>query len=199
MSDLFHIIKQRRSIRRYKSIIPEMELLKELIESAIMAPNAMNRQDWQFTILLSGETKEAISQAVERTWNNLCQEQSAINDAIKAYMGNFTTFINAPVLMAVDVKKPPIFLETLLKEKTIKVMGSYASACLAVQNLLLAATAKGLGTCVYTGCMAAEQEIVRILGIPKQRELVCLIAIGYPAEQPKTPPRKDLEKVVRII
>jgi len=78
-------------------------------------------------------------------------------------------------------------------------MGSYASACMAVQNLLLAAHAKGLGSCVYSGVNAAETEIKHIIGISEQRKLVCLIALGYPAERPDMPTRKGIDEIIRIM
>ncbi|MCP4348945.1 MAG: nitroreductase family protein [Desulfobacterales bacterium] len=198
MNDLFEIICKRRSIRKFTNEAPKPEILQELVKYAAMAPNAMNRQDWQFTITLSPEIRKKIYNAVWEKWENICQEQTGTNEAIKAYMGNFSSFVNAPALIAVDVRRPPAFLSHLLQEKAGSVMGNTASACMAVQNLVLAASAKGLGTCVYTGCNAAEKEIAAILEISQKRELVCLVAVGYPAEIPRSPGRKELEKIIRI-
>ncbi|MBU1056472.1 MAG: nitroreductase family protein [Proteobacteria bacterium] len=197
--DLLKAIKDRRSVHRFLEKIPAKELLFELIEYAVMAPNAMNRQDWRFTIIRSHKVKQQISSVVEKKWSQSGDGESGIDDPIKTYAGNFISFVSAPVLIMVDIKKPPRFLIKRYDENAAKITGSYASACMAVQNLLLASHDKGLGTCVYSGFLAAENEVKQILNISDKRELVCLIALGYPDENPLPPGRNDIQHILTII
>jgi len=70
------------------------------------------------------------------------------------------------------------------------------SASALIQNLLLAAHARGLGTCWMTGPKYMEKEINELLGMT-DKELVSVVPIGYPDQSPPAPPRKN--KVVRWI
>lgn len=68
--------------------------------------------------------------------------------------------------------------------------------CNATENLLIAATALGLGTCWVAGDKKPyAQEIVRRIGAPEDRRLIATVAVGYPAETP-TPPKRSLQDVL---
>ena len=72
-----------------------------------------------------------------------------------------------------------------------------ASVWMAVQNMLLAATAEGLGSCVYTLYDEAEEGLLKeILKIPKTYGIACMIQLGYSAVEPPSPSRRDLEEMV---
>ncbi len=198
--DIFEAIRHRRSIRKFTAQVPPKDTLCKLIEYATLAANAMNRQDWYFTVVMSKQIQKKIYDVVQAKWQNLCADKKGVlYDSIKLYINNFTSFIEAPIIIAVDTRQMPGFLKKLMPENGEKIMGSYASACMAVQNLLLAAYAMGLGTCVYTGCDVAGEEIAAMLEIPKQREVVCLVAVGYAGETPNMPTRKEVDKVVKIV
>jgi nitroreductase len=197
--DLETAIRGRRSVRKFTSEKPDISILRELVEFATLAPNAMNKQDWHFTIITSNAMREKIAATVKSKWEKLLNKGSGVDDMLVEYSGNFSIFLNAPALIVVDSRRPPAFLDHMLKDDTSRAIGAYASACMAVENMLLAAYDKGLGTCVYTGCLAAAIELAELIGIPRQRELVCLVAIGYPAETPPAPPRKSLDMVMTTI
>jgi len=199
ITDNFKVMRQRRSVRKFKPDVPEREVLAGLVRHASLAPNAMNRQDWHFTFVLSAGVQKEIFLAVEEKWRQICLPDSGVNEAVKAYKRNFTAFRDAPVLVAVTTRKTPSFLVHILDGKAAGVMGSVASAYMAVQNLVLAAHAEGLGTCIFTGCNAAEEEILKILKMTPKRELVCLIALGYPDEEPTFPGRKSVEEIMTLV
>ena len=65
--------------------------------------------------------------------------------------------------------------------------------------LLLAAHATGLGACCMTGALAASAELAAIIGLDRRREIVCLVAVGRPAENPAAPSRKPTSEITEII
>jgi nitroreductase len=65
------------------------------------------------------------------------------------------------------------------------------SASAAMENLLLAATALGLGTCWMTGPLRDEKTLRRILSVPDDREIVAITPLGYPEKISAAPPRID--------
>jgi nitroreductase len=71
---------------------------------------------------------------------------------------------------------------------------SVSDAAAAIENLLLAAWDRGLGTCWLTGPLKTRSRaIASLLGVPEDREVVALVALGYPDQDPAMPPKKDVK------
>ena len=118
-----------------------------------------------------------------------------------AYAGEFkhyaTFFAQAPVLIIVLHKQPVSVSAPLLAglKNPGLASGEPLSAAMAVQNLLLAAQALGLGACVLTGPLLVPDALVGALALPAGYELTCLVAAGHPAESPPSPRRKNIEQI----
>jgi nitroreductase len=69
----------------------------------------------------------------------------------------------------------------------------------AIQNILLAAEAKGYGTCWMCAPLTAQYELCELLQIQKPWSIAALIPIGIPAEAPLLRPRKPIEEVFSVI
>ncbi len=69
---------------------------------------------------------------------------------------------------------------------------------MAVQNLLLAAHALGLGSCVLTAPLIVRDVVVRELSLPQEFDLTCLVALGHPDETPAPPRRKSIEQIAEF-
>lgn len=194
-------IQQRRSIRRFQDRPVTHEVLLRLIDAARHAPSAGNRQDWFFTIVLSASVKAQMAEAVERCWDKIVEQNrgSGATEEVERYVRNFTECGAAPGVVAVTCRSVDVFQRQMLAERAPFVGGAYASSAMASQNLMLAAHAEGLGSCCMTGPVAAEEEILALLGLGQKHRLVCLVALGYPAETPTAPPRKPVEEIMRII
>lgn len=190
---------QRRSIRNFKQKPISKKLLEEVIQIACWAPSAGNLQDWEFTVVQNKETITRLAGEVQYSWQTAldsCQSE-AVASALTKYLDNFTWFKEAPALIVVSCKRPEAFLCSIFDNAAQDIAGRKISAAMAVQNLLLAADAAGLGTCCLTGPLVAEKEIREVLELGKRRDLVCMVAIGYPDETPEIPARLPLEKVLR--
>jgi nitroreductase len=90
-------------------------------------------------------------------------------------------------------------LHYLLGDNAAIVSGSMASAAMAAQNMMLAASGLGLAGCCMTGALAARIELEEIIGLEKKRILICLVTVGYAAETPPAPPRKPVAVVSRFL
>lgn len=194
--DLDQAILERRSVRRFLPELPPRQLVEEILHFACQAPSPMNRQDWHFAIIQDAELRASIVRAVEETWEALCAKAGGNGDALRAYQGNFSAFQDAPLLVAVSIKRTASFLESLLGSSAECVQGDLLSAGMAIQNLQLAARARGLGSCVFTGCVAAEVDIAKRIGLSSKRRLVCLVALGYPESWPDAPARRATSELV---
>ena len=167
--DVFEAIKRRRSIRAFKNIDLPEETVEKLIDAARWAPSAGNIQPWEFIIERNSETKRKLSEA-------------ALNQ----------TFIEeAPVVIVVcaDYKRSGAGYGN--RGATLYCIQDTAAA---IQNIHLAATALGLGTC-WVGAFR-EELVKKLLKIPDGIRPVALIPVGYPAEQPSPRPRRPLSEII---
>jgi len=205
-------IQERRSIRRYTEEPVSIEDIQEIIDCARYAPSDTNSQTWEFIVVLN---KEKIARIEELTWealNKRADEAAAKGFEKEARLlarsfGPYATaFSNAPALIIClatpytskfrDRIFDPIGLvsEEVWREEGIK------SSCLAAQNLMLAAHARGLGTCPMTGpVLLAEDALREYLGIGGDKQVNMVIALGHPSEQPAKLARKSVEEILTII
>jgi nitroreductase len=199
--ELKAVIKTRRSVRKYKSKPVPRETISELLGAANLAPTATNRQPWEFVVVhrsyldrLDQVLREAFAERVasvsEETVRQAIKDLpipvDESGDKLKGLGHFYRTLGGAPVAIAVSVPK-----ET--DPWTWKNNISDASA--AIENLLLAAWDKGLGTCWLTGPLKTRADMIAsFLGIAEDREIVAVVALGYPDHKPAMPPKKDVNQ-----
>ena len=195
------LVRARRSIRKFREDPIPQETLHSLIEAASWAPSASNRQDWEFTVITSENVKEEMKKLVWSRWESLLrrEKEDAVTEGLRSYLKNFDWFAQAPVLIVISAKRPEAFLCNMFGDAAEGIAGTSVSAAMAAENLMLAAHASGVGSCCVTGPLAAEEELKGLLGMGKRRRIVCLIALGYPAEQPAAPGRKPVERIAKYI
>jgi nitroreductase len=199
--DVCELLCSRRSVRAYLDMPVPREIIEKMIVMASMAPSATNRQDWFFTIIISGTLKHVMAEAVRKRWQEILNvnRQMAMIDEVEKYSAGFAGFESAPAIIAVSAMKPGAAQNHLLGDNAAIVSGSMTSASMATQNLMLAASGFGLATCCMTGALAARKELEDIIGLEKRRILICLVTMGYTAETPPAPPRKPAAAISRYL
>jgi nitroreductase len=177
--ELFDIIRTRRSIRKYRpDPVPDADIIT-ILQAANMAPSAMNHKPWEF-IVVRGEKLEELKGSFARVIERV---QETRGENLPAEVIRFCqTYGNAPAAIVVLCTRSdhPNFQRAYLE-----------SASAAMENLILAATALGLGTCWMTGPLEDEPALREILEIPENHTLVSITPIGYPDEQPEPHPPQD--------
>jgi nitroreductase len=193
-------------VRRYNKTPVPKQLVLELLEAANMAPSATNRQPWEFVVVsrtyldrLEDTLKEAFQErvasvsdeAMRRAIKDLSLPEEEGGDRLKALGAFYRTLGGAPVAIGV----------CLPREKDTWVWkNNISDSAAAIENLLLAAWGKGLGTCWMTGPLKGRADaIASFLGVPEDRELVAIVTLGYPDHQPPVPPKKDVAAKTRWI
>jgi coenzyme F420-0:L-glutamate ligase / coenzyme F420-1:gamma-L-glutamate ligase len=196
-----NLARTRRSIRRFADRPVPRETLLRVLEAGRWAPSNHNRQPWRFIVL---EDKQHIRDLAEAIEQRLSGKLKSLPDVASAYAEEFlrfaTCFGQAPVLILVLNKRPISFSAALLQSVRHPelVSGEPLSAAMAVQNLLLAAHALGLGACVLTAPLMVPEIIAEHFALPAGHDLTCLVALGYAAESPAPPRRKNLEQTVQF-
>jgi nitroreductase len=174
--EFFDLVKKRRSVRKYRSEAVRREDIMRILDAANYAPSAMNSQPWEFMVVTGGKIMElgqfygaGIREMSERMKAAGQQPPFSGDD----YIEKASRFGGAPVLVLVLAEK---------RNNAGEMKAWLESACAAIQNIILAATDMGLGTCWMTGPLREETAIRKILGIGDEREIVALTPLGYPDE-----------------
>ena len=176
---LFEAIRTQRAIRRFTTDPVPGEAITTILDAAIRAPSAANRQHWYFLLIRDPETKRRIGKWYKSSW-------SAADGNVQPGQG-----ISSPVYQSADNlanhmgEAPVLILACINHAGDGPGPGSItqgSSIYPAVQNLLLAARGLGLGTVLTTLHRRYEDEIKEFLEIPQNLETVALIPVGYPAE-----------------
>ncbi len=167
--DLFEAIRIRRSTRAFSDEeVPETEVEK-LLDAARLAPSAGNIQPWEFVVVREAETKRRLAEA-----------------ALDQYF-----IAEAPVVIVVCADE----------DRSARGYGSRGvnlyciqDTAAAIENILLAACALGLGAC-WVGAFR-ELEVRRILNVPLGVRPVAIIPVGRPAERPRVRHERPLREMI---
>jgi nitroreductase len=163
---LLALLRGRRSIRRYRTDPVPDEMIEQLLEAGRWAPSANNLQPWSFIVVR--------------------------DPLIRGQIAEFTTYSHEPrahlnespaLIVLCGVERDRIYHEFL--------NGDVAMAAL---QMMLQAKALGLGTCWVGGL--DRTAVAGLLRIPDPFEVVCLLTVGFPAEEPPAPPRRPLDEIV---
>ena len=199
--NLVALMQGRRSIRRFANRPVSRDDLNRLLEAARWAPSNHNRQPWRFLVL---EDPATIQRLAEHVRQGVVERLRVLPFTASAYADDLvqhgTVFSQAPVLI-VALHKQPISVAASVLEglpNPALVSGEPLSVAMAVQNLLLAAHALGLGACVLTAPLLAHDKLSTALPLPTGFDLTCFIALGYPDESPAAPRRKSLELIAEF-
>ncbi|MCA9643212.1 MAG: nitroreductase family protein [Polyangiaceae bacterium] len=203
------LLERRRSVRRFRADALERTDIERLLEAAVSAPSASNKQPWRWLVVTNRERIEQLASAVREATRALqasIPEQSQV--AFAAYGEYFTRFEHAPCVIVpicrghavlsqlVDDSLPRKLREAVLHMER---HSAVVSTSLGLMNLLLKATDIGLGASAMTGPLVAAGALKELLGVPKSWSIVALVAVGHPDEDPKATTRKALQHVVRFI
>lgn len=175
--------------------IPE-DVLWEILDAAIRGPSGGNRQPWGWVVVQDAETKKQIAGWYREGWDNSYgrNREQALVDAEEA--GNTAGYLSSEHL-AQHLEEAPVFVFPVLRGVATRADARAGSSIYgAVQNLVLAARARGIGSTLTTMYGAHEDDVKRLLGIPDDALTMCLIPLGYPSRGKFTKPqRRPVERV----
>lgn len=204
--ELFEAIRERRSYRSFSNKQVEDSKIDTILEAANMAPSPANSQPWEF-IVISGDTaREQLYRLSKTAMENGTIEvhgfsyvrpvptEDGIGEEGKSSAGYSLEFLlRVPTVIAV-VGLPRTGIRQTMRER---VKDGYKYACAAaIQNMLLAAQAQGLGSLWFT--LFDAHLVSQYLHIDSAKHLVALVCIGYPDDpKPRFPGRSSLANKVK--
>lgn len=174
-------IETRRSIRSFQQKTVSKNDLEEIVKAASFSPSWKNSQTAGYVII---QKKELIDTIAE--------------NGVMGFEKNKNTIFNCAALVVLTTVSGRCGYEkdgsftTKKKDKW-----EMFDAGIAAQTFMLAAHEKGIGSVVLG--IFDEDYISEIIGLEKEKSISALIAIGYPAEEPEMPKRKQVDEIARFL
>jgi len=194
--DFFDVATTQRAMRRLKpDPIPDAAL-RQIMDAAICAPSGGNRQGWSFLIVRDAAKRARLGELYREAWAELIKTpyyrgaESARADSPEGKM-----LASARHLADHLGEAPVLMLACVSTDGMAPTLTMGASIYPAVQNIMLAARALGIGSCITTIHRYRDAQVKALLGIPAQVETAALIPLGYPLGKFGRPPRKPLAEV----
>jgi len=203
--DAFEAMRKRRSVRSFKGDPVPREALEEMLDCARWAPSAANEQMWQFVVVTSRERIARLAALVEEKLGRMREKVTSprARDRFDGYTSYFSHFGGAPALVVVCARPYDTIYARLLKRylpdepRPQLVEPAAMSVAAAIENMLVAAEARGLGACFMTGPTVAQEALESELGVEDPWHVVALVPVGCPADEPKPRERKPLSEIAR--
>ncbi|MCE5219007.1 nitroreductase family protein [bacterium] len=179
--DLFEAIAERRSVRKFADKPVPREVIEQLLSAAVQAPSAMNKQTWAFGVVQGGDKVKELG---ERARLALLKELEQ-----KGGPADFRARLENPELAVLHGAQALIVVYATSEDRFATI-----NCCLAAENLMLAATGMGLGTC-WIGMAEAllrSPEVKAEMGVPQEAQPIATLILGYPDDdsprKAKNPP-----------
>ena len=193
--DLHHLLRTRRSIRRFKADPIPDSVIESILTTSTYAPSAHNRQPWRFAIVKqkARSLKSRLGLAITSKMREDMQAEGATDtDIEKRVNSSLRRIEEAPlaIILCRDVE------DVRVDTEQEKVMGTQSVASAGLQ-LLLAAHAEGLGGNWICWPLYAPEAVRTVLDLPFSWEPQAMYFLGYPEEEPQIKERKSLKEIVK--
>ena len=199
-AEFWKIIFERHSIRRYLNQSVSLSILEKIIRTAARAPSAHNNQPWHFVVITSPEIKDQLAQKIAARYDQYMTAQGIpCYTRKKRIQSSITHFKDVPVIII------PFLVNKLRDKKRsesnekLEVVMDIQSVAVAAGNLLLAATASGLGACWYAGPLFCSKIVTSCLHVDDAWRPQALITLGYPDEIPRPKEKKPSKEIMSCV
>jgi len=182
MPEFFDVVGSQRACRAFSDEPVDDDTVTRVLEAATFAPSAENRQPWVFVVVRDEARRAAIGELTQRAWQGggRAHSEGRLPPGLMADVGAGAEggVASAPVLVVVAG-------DTTRGDRRVL----EASVFPAVQNMLLAATALGLGSALTTLPLVFAEELAAVAGLPPEVPALAVVPLGRPA-RPLAPPRR---------
>jgi nitroreductase len=169
-----------RSMRRLKPDPVPVALIRKILEAGVLAPSGGNMQRWRFIVVRDPKVKQTVGAYYKRAWDEVVSPRYRTGEpAPGTSRETFARMLNAAQYLADHIHEAPVWIVPCLEGATpTRTTGS--SIYPAVQNMLLAARALGLGATLTTLYLNFEKEVEAALSLPSDMHTYAILPIGYP-------------------
>jgi nitroreductase len=179
-TDLFEIIRTTRSMRRLKQDPVPDALIRKVIEAGVCAPSGGNMQRWRFLVIRDAAIKQTVGAYYKRAWDEVVGPRYRTSEPAPGMdQDRFQRLVAAADHLAAHFHEAPVWIVPCLQGDALtRTTGS--SIYPAVQNMLLAARALGLGATLTTIHLSFAKEAEAAFGLPSDWHSYAILPVGYP-------------------
>lgn len=202
--EFYKVLEKRRTYRDFSDREVSDEILRRVISAAFKAPTNDHLRQLEFVVVREQENIAKIIAPLAKNmaaFKKLVAEVDESGDKDKMAMFADALPKQQKMLMESGLLIIPFFRQLtcpLLKPTEQSSLNYFASAWCALENMLLAATCEGLGSVFHIPIRDEAEEIKKIVRAPKGYEMLCLLTMGYPAENAFLPKQKVINAEERI-
>ena len=179
-NDVFEIMSTTRSMRRLKPDPVPDELIQKILHAGLSAANGGNNQKWRFMVVKDPAIKQAVQKWYKKAFDDVVGPRYASSAPPPGVTGDgYKRQHGAVEYLTEHYHEAPVWIVACMEEaKPGRSTG--ASVYPAVQNMLLACRALGLGSTLTTRHTMFEKEVDAALGLPPGVQSYAILPIGYP-------------------
>ena len=200
MPDLFETMENCRAMRRLKPDPVPDELIGKILQAGTCAPSGGNAQKWRFLVIKDRKIKEGAAAWYKKAYDEIIGPRySTVAPPPGVSPEKFKRQHDAVHYLTDHFAEAPVWIVACLQSATNPPgAGAGASIYPAVQNMILACRALGLGTTLTTRHTGYEKEVDEAMGIPKGYKSYAILPIGYPMGRFGPVGRGPLSEVVYL-
>lgn len=181
MPDLFEIIETTRAMRRLKPDPVPDELIARILRAGACAPNGGNTQKWRFLVIKDRKIKDAVAVWYKKAFDEWIGPRYRSSEPPPGVTKErYLRQVAAVEYLTDHYAEAPVWIVACLEDGPTPNRGTGSSIYPAVQNMVLATRALGLGTTLTTRHMFYEKEADAALGLPEGVHSYAILPIGYP-------------------
>jgi nitroreductase len=193
--DFFETVTTQRAMRRLKpDPIPDA-VLRQIMDATICAPSGGNRQGWSFLVVRDSAKRVRLGELYREAWGELMKVPYYRGAAAAPPDSPEGKMLASARHLSEHLGEAPVLVLACIGTDGRATITTGASIYPAVQNLMLAARALGIGSCITTIHKYRDPQVKELLGIPADVETAALIPLGYPLGKFGRPPRRPLAEV----
>jgi coenzyme F420-0:L-glutamate ligase/coenzyme F420-1:gamma-L-glutamate ligase len=190
----------RRSIRQYTLAPVPADLVEQVLDAAMTAPSAHNRQPWRFAVLTAAGAKERLATAMgERLRADRARDGDPAEMIEQDVARSVRRITGAPVAVVVCLTMEDMDVYPDARRAAAEQQMAVQGTAMAMQNLLLAAHAAGLGASIMCAPLFCPDSVRAALALPPQWQPQALVTLGYPANGGKPFQRRALREFVHVV
>lgn len=183
-AELSELMRRRRSLRRYRAQPVPKEFLGQILEAAVWAPSAHNRQPWRFVVISRAATKERLAREMGAKLRGDLSADAVPPAVIDADVArSYQRVTEAPLLLLLCMSLQDMDEYGDERRQAHERTMAQQSAAMAGQNILLMASSLGLGACWMCAPLFCQDLVVSVLDLPADWRPQGLITLGFPAQQ----------------
>src|SRR4051812_3197440 len=181
MTDFFDVVSRQRACRSFSDVAVSDDTIGRVLSAATFAPSAENKQPWEFVVVRDAGTRARIGDLSRRAWEGTGRafSEARLSPQMLADVDHGATL---------GIERAPVNV-VVCADTTRGLEATVASSIFpAVQNMLLAATALGIGSALTTITTGYRAQLQALLQLPEAVWPMAVVPLGHPVKQ-LGPPR----------